>query len=119
MRSSPYASAGYYEPKTVLDNRRSRKDGTPQDQNVLGPSWLLADRRPQCGLYDQLIRSMSMVDGYSFLFNFMRIELLRIGPRLQKSNSNLWEHLNKAWSWPERQERSGNVTEAPRLTLPK
>ena len=59
-----------------------------------------------------------MEGGYSF-FNYMRKEPLRIGPRIQKSDSNLGEHFNKAWSWPERQERSGSVTEAPRLTMPK
>ena len=31
----------------------------------------------------------------------------------------LWEHFNQAMSWPERQERSGSVAEAPMLTMSK
>ena len=61
---------------------------------------------------------MSMEDSSSF-FNYIKKEPLRIGPRIQKSDTNLGEHLNKAWSWLERQERSGIVVEAPRWTMPK
>ena len=59
-----------------------------------------------------------MEDGSS-LFNYMRMELLRIGPRIQKSDTNFRRALEQEWSRPERQERSGSVTEAPRLTMPK
>ena len=34
----------------------------------------------------------------------------------KKATPTLGERLNQAWSWPERQERSGNVAEAQRLT---
>ena len=37
----------------------------------------------------------------------------------KKATPTLGEHLNQAWSWPERQERNGSVAEAPRLTMPK
>ena len=39
--------------------------------------------------------------------------------QLDKATPTLVEYLNKAWSWPERQERSGSVAEAPMLTMPK
>ena len=80
--------------------------------------WLSTDRRLQYGHYDQLIRAMSMEDGSPF-FNYMRMELLRIGPRIQKSDTNFRRALEQDWSWPERQERSGSVAEAPRLTMHK
>ena len=35
----------------------------------------------------------------------------------KRATTTLGEYLNKAWSWPERQERSGSVAEAPRLTM--
>ena len=37
----------------------------------------------------------------------------------KKATSTLGENLHQAWIWPERQERSGSVAEAPRLTMPK
>ena len=52
-----------------------------------------------------------MEDSSSF-FNYIIMEPLRIGPRIQKSDTNFSEHLNQAWSWTERQERSGNVAVA-------
>ena len=36
----------------------------------------------------------------------------------ERAAPTLGGHLNQAWSWPERQERSGNVAEAPMLTMP-
>ena len=93
-----------------------------EGQKVLGPSMII--RRQTATMWALwpliLIRAMSMEDGYSF-FNYMRMEPLRIGPTLEskRATPTLGEHLNKAWSWPERQERSGSVPEAPRLTMPK
>ena len=55
---------------------------------------LSADRQLQCGHYVQLIRAMSMEDGSLFL-NYMRMELLRIGPRFQKSDTNLRRALEQ------------------------
>ena len=49
--------------------------------------WLPTERRLQCGRFDQLIRAMSMEDS-SLFFNYMRMEPLRIGPRIQKSDTN-------------------------------
>ena len=72
----------------ILDDRRSGEDG--------------ADRRLQYGHYDQLIRVMSIEDSHSF-FNYMRMEPLRIGPRIQKSNTNSRRALELDLSWPERQ----------------
>ena len=95
-----------------LDDRRSRQDGVG-GQKVLGPSMII--RRQTATMWVLwpliLINPMSVEGGYSF-FNYMRLEPLRISPRIQKSDT-------KTWSWPERQERSGSVTEAPRLTMPK
>ena len=52
-------------------------------QKVLGPS----DRRLQLEHYDKLIRAMRMEDNSSF-FNCTRMEPLRVGPRIQKSDTN-------------------------------
>ena len=72
--------------------------------------WFSADRRLQCGHFDQLIRAMSMEDGSSF-FNYMRMECPELLLESKRATPTLGEHLNKAWSWPERQERirSANV----------
>ena len=56
--------------------------------------WLSADRRLQCGHYDQLVRAMGMEASSSF-FNYMRMELLRIGPRIQKSDTNFRRALEQ------------------------
>ena len=55
---------------------------------------LSADRQLQCGHYDRLIRAMSMEDGSLFL-NYMRMEMLRIGPRFQKSDTNFRRALEQ------------------------
>ena len=47
-----------------------------------------ADRRLQFGHYDQLRRAMKMEDSSSF-FDYPRMEPLRVGPRIQKSDTNL------------------------------
>ena len=50
----------------------------------------------------------------SSFFNYMRIEPLRIGPRIQKSDTNFRRALEQVLEFArtsERQERSGSVTE--------
>ena len=59
-----------------------------------------------------------MEDGYSF-FNYTRIELLRIGPTIRKSNTNSRRALEPGVELARTQERSGSVAEAPMLTMPK
>ena len=61
--------------------------------------WLSADRRLQFGHYDQLMRELRMEDNTSF-FNYMRMEphmfdeiLLRVGPRIQKSDTKFRKAL--------------------------
>ena len=68
---------------TIGGPGKTKSDG----QRSWVPSWLSADRRLQCGHYVHLIRALSMEDGYS-LFNYMRMEPLRIGPRIQKRDTN-------------------------------
>ena len=85
MRSSCYASAGHYEPgRSEVQAERSRGGG-----KVLGLSMII--RRQTATMWALwlliLIRAMSMEGGYSF-FNYMRMEPLRIGPRIQKSDTN-------------------------------
>ena len=60
-----------------------------EGQKVLGPSMIiLRQTATMWALWPLiLIRAMSM-EGYSF-FNCMRMEPLRIGPRIQKSDTNL------------------------------
>ena len=91
-----------------------------EGQKVLGP--LMIIRRQTARMWALwpliLIRAMSMENGYSF-FNYIRMEPLRIGPRMQKSDTNFRRALEQGLEWPERQERRGRVAEAPRLTMPK
>ena len=65
-----------------------------EGQKVLGPSMIFADRRLQCEHYDQLIRAMSMEDSSS-LFNYMRMDPIIIGPRIQKSDTNFKRALEQ------------------------
>ena len=55
----------------------------------------------------------STEDGSSSFFNYTRMEVLES----KRATPTIGEHLNLARSWPERQERSGSVAEAPRLTM--
>ena len=55
-----------------------------------------------------------MEDSFSFVSN-MRMEPLEF----KRATPTLREHLNQALSRAERQEHSGSVAEAPRLTMPK
>ena len=59
-----------------------------------------------------------MEDSSSF-FNYTRIEPPRVVLESKRATPTLGGHLNQAWSWPGRQERSGSVAEAPMLTIPK
>ena len=73
----------------MLDDRRSRQDG---DRGPKGP-WSFHDY-PQADGYNQLIRAMYMEDSSSY-FNYMKMELLRIGPRIQKSDNNFRRALEQ------------------------
>ena len=59
-----------------------------EGQKVMGPSMIIPDRRLQCRHYDQLIRAIGNADSSSF-FNYMRMEPLRIGPRIPKKRHQL------------------------------
>ena len=79
-----------------LDDRRSRQDGVGGPKDPSGPSMII--RRQTATMWALwlliLIRAMSMEGGYSF-FNNMRMELLRIGPRIQKSDTNFRRALEQ------------------------
>ena len=78
-----------------LDDRRSRQDGVGGPKGP-GPSMII--RRQTATMWALwpliLIRAMSIEGGYSF-FNYMRMEPLRIGPRIQKSDTNFRRALEQ------------------------
>ena len=80
----------------IIPNRRGPGRTVSEGQKVLGPSMI--SRRQTATMWAQwpliLINPMSMEGGYSF-FNYMRLEPLRIGPRIQKSDTNLWRALEQ------------------------
>ena len=78
-----------------LDDRRSRQDGVGGPK---GPGTSMIIRRQTAAMWALwpliLIRAMSMEGGYLF-FNYMRMEPLRIGPIIQKSDTNFRRALEQ------------------------
>ena len=101
-------SAGYYEPQTYyiyvgllevqkIQSRRAKRSWVRP--------WFSADRWLHFGNYDQLIRALRMEDSSSF-FNYTRMEPPRVVLESKRATPTSGRHLNQAWSWPGRQERS-------------
>ena len=67
-----------------------------EGQKVLGPSMIIRRHTATMWVLWPLIfiRAMSMESGYSF-FNYIRMEPLRIGPRIQKSDTNFRRALEQ------------------------
>ena len=78
-----------------LDDRRSRQDGVGGPKGP-GPSMIIRRQTAtMCTIWPLiLIRVMSIEGGYSF-FNYMGMEPLRIGPRIQKSDTNIRRALEQ------------------------
>ena len=95
-----------------LDDRRSRQDGVG-GQKVLGSSMII--RRQTATMWALwpliFIRAMSMEGCYSF-FNYMRMEPLRIGPRIQKSDTNFSRALEQGLELARTPRAYKNVAEA-------
>ena len=85
-----------------------------EGQKVLGPSMIIGRlTATMWALWPLiLVRAMGMEGGYSF-FNYMSMEPLKIGPRIQKSDTNFRRALerpgvgqdaNSIWeAWQKRQ----------------
>ena len=58
-----------------------------EDQKVLGPPIFTRRQTATIWQNDQLIRAMRMED-ISLLLNYMRMEPLRVGPRIKTSDTN-------------------------------
>ena len=104
-----------YKPQTyyVGWSMRPRHDGGG-GQKVLGSS--LTIRRQTATIWALWLTNKSNEDRSLFTR-----ELNRSGLILESKSATptLEDYCNQAWSWPERQERSGSVAEAPMLTMPK